>query len=109
MAGEVKEKSRTGMSVAALTLGIVSIVFGLFWYICIPTGILAIVFGAKTARESAMLKCSSAGHQFHCIPDVENNQKLNSVWPDCRSVMNKTLQVLKDTYTLPDCYTVPED
>ena len=46
MAGEVKEKSRTGMSVAALTLGIVSIVFGLFWYICIP-----IVFGAKTARE----------------------------------------------------------
>ena len=34
MAGEVKEKSRTGMSVAALTLGIVSI-----------------VFGAKTARE----------------------------------------------------------
>lgn len=60
-------------------------------------------------RESAMLKCSSAGHQFHCIPDVENNQKLNSVWPDCRSVMNKTLQVLKDTYTLPDCYTVPED
>lgn len=54
MAGEVKEKNRTGMSVAALTLGIVSIVsivFGLFWYICIPTGILAIVFGAKTARE----------------------------------------------------------
>ena len=51
MAGEVKEKRRTGMSVAALTLGIVSIIFGLFWYICIPTGILAIVFGAKTARE----------------------------------------------------------
>ena len=60
-------------------------------------------------RESAMLKCSSAGHQFHCIPDVENNQKLNSVWNDCRSVMNKTLQILKDTYTLPDCYTIPED
>ena len=54
MAGEVKEKNRTGMSVAALTLGIVSIVFGLFWYICIPTGILAIVFGAKTARKEAV-------------------------------------------------------
>ena len=44
MAGEVKEKSRTGMSVAALTLGIVSIIFGLFWYICIPTGISICAF-----------------------------------------------------------------
>ncbi len=60
-------------------------------------------------RESSMLKCSSAGHQFHCIPDVENNQKLNSVWHDCKMVMNKILHILKDTYTLPDCYKIPED
>ena len=51
MAEEVKEKKQTGMCVAALSLGIVSIVFNLFWYICIPTGILAIIFGAKTARS----------------------------------------------------------
>lgn len=51
MAEEVKEKNKTGMCVAALTLGIISIIFNLFWYICIPTGILAIIFGAKTAKK----------------------------------------------------------
>ena len=44
-------KKKSGMSVAALTLGIISIVFTLFWYISLPTGILGIVFGAKTAKK----------------------------------------------------------
>ena len=47
----VELRKKSAMSVAALTLGIISIVTNLFWYICLPTGILAIVFGSKTARK----------------------------------------------------------
>ena len=44
-------KRNSGMPVAALVLGIISIVTNLFWYITLPTGILAIVFGAISARK----------------------------------------------------------
>lgn len=47
----MQDKNKTGMCVAALTLGIISIVTSLFWYICLPTGVLAIIFGAKTAKK----------------------------------------------------------
>ncbi len=43
-------KNNSAMVVASLPLGIISIVLSVFWYITIPTGVLAIVFGAKTAR-----------------------------------------------------------
>lgn len=46
---EIKNKSSLG--VASLTLGILSIVFAIFWYITLPTGILAIVFGAKSTKK----------------------------------------------------------
>ena len=48
---KVELRKKSAMSVAALTLGIISIVTNLFWYICLPTGILAIVFGTKTAKK----------------------------------------------------------
>ena len=46
---ELKNKSSLG--VASLTLGIVSIVLAIFWYITIPTGILAIVLGKKAINK----------------------------------------------------------
>ena len=48
---EVKEKNKSAMAIASLPLGIISIITGLFWYLSLPTGILAIVFGAKTTRK----------------------------------------------------------
>jgi len=42
----------SGMSVASLTLGIISICSALFWYISLTTGVLAIVFGAKAIKAS---------------------------------------------------------
>ena len=45
------KKKKSGMNVAALVLGIISIVFTLFWYMSIPTGILAIIFGAVSAKK----------------------------------------------------------
>ncbi len=47
----MEEKNKSAMSVASLVLGIISIVTALFWYITLPTGILAIVFGVKTIRK----------------------------------------------------------
>ena len=46
---ELKKKSSHGA--AALVLGILSIVFSAFWYISLPAGILAIVFGRKGVKQ----------------------------------------------------------
>ena len=46
----MEEKNKNVMHICSLVLGIISIVFDLFWYIALPTGILSIVFGAKSAR-----------------------------------------------------------
>lgn len=47
----LNEKSKSAMAIASLPLGIISIVTAFFWYISLPTGILAIVFGAKTTKK----------------------------------------------------------
>ena len=47
----MEENNKSGMPVASLVLGIISIVTGLFWYMAWPTSILAIVFGAKSAKK----------------------------------------------------------
>ena len=49
---EENVKEKTGMPVASLVLGIISIVTNLFWYVTLPTGILAIIFGAKSAKKT---------------------------------------------------------
>ena len=46
------EKSKSGMGIAAFVLGIISILFDLFWYMTLPAGILAIVFGAKATKKT---------------------------------------------------------
>ena len=46
----MEEKKKTGMHIASLTLGIISIITALFYYISIPTGILAIIFGVKSVK-----------------------------------------------------------
>jgi len=55
-------------------------------------------------RESSLLKCDSASHQFHCVPDVDNVQKLKDIWHDCTNIMNKILKTLKDVYGLPSSF-----
>lgn len=48
---KVEEKKKSAMAIASLPLGIISILTSLFWYICLPTGILAIIFGTKTVKK----------------------------------------------------------
>ena len=53
-------KEKKVMHIASLVCGIISILFMLYWYIAIPTGICAIVFGAKSANRYAS-KIGKAG------------------------------------------------
>lgn len=57
-------------------------------------------------RESSLIKCNCPSHQYHCIPDVEDNQKLKSVWSDCVEIMNKTFSILQDVYGIPMHLTI---
>ena len=47
----MEEQNKSVMRVASLVLGIISIVTAAFWYITLPTGVLAIIFGAKTTKK----------------------------------------------------------
>lgn len=53
-------------------------------------------------RESSFLKCMNPAHKYHCVPDVENQNRLKSVLPDCIMIMNKTLIILNKLYAIPD-------
>ncbi|MGV8109813.1 DUF5677 domain-containing protein [Methanospirillum sp.] len=53
-------------------------------------------------RESSLLKCNNPLHHYHCVPDINDEQKLKSVWPDCVMVMNKTIKLLDEIYGIPD-------
>lgn len=57
---EKNNEKKYVMHVASLVLGIISILSALFWYITLPSGILAIVFGAKSARKTGS-KIGKAG------------------------------------------------
>ena len=48
---ENETKSKSSIGIASLTLGIISVVFTIFWYITIPTGILSIVLGRKAISK----------------------------------------------------------
>ena len=48
---EIKDKNKSAMAIASLPLGILSIILNLFWYISLPTGIIAIIFGTKSIRK----------------------------------------------------------
>lgn len=56
----MEENKKGVMHIVSLVLGIISIVTALFWYMSIPTSILAIVFGAKSARKTGT-KIGKAG------------------------------------------------
>ena len=48
---ENEAKNKSSLGIASLTLGIVSVISTFFWYITVPTGILAIVFGKKSISK----------------------------------------------------------
>lgn len=60
-------------------------------------------------RECSMLKCTTAGHKYHNVPDIFDAQKLPSIWNDCRMVMKKTTQILKQEFGLPITIEEVED
>lgn len=48
-----QQEPPAGISIAALILGICSIVFCCFWYVSLITGIIAIILGVKAKKDNA--------------------------------------------------------
>ena len=48
------------------------------------------------------MKCNNPAHQYHCIPDIDDIQKLPSVWGDCKDAIIKTIDVLANEFGLPE-------
>lgn len=53
-------------------------------------------------RESSLLKCNNPAHKYHCVPDIEDENRLKTVLPDCIMVMNKTVSFLNELYGIPE-------
>lgn len=53
-------------------------------------------------RESSILKCISAGHQFHGIPDIDDIQELPDVSHDMVMIFTKHLSVIKEVFPIPN-------
>ena len=53
-------------------------------------------------REASMLKCDNASHQYHIVPDIFGVQNLPDVKADCRSIMMRLLDLLKQNYKIPE-------
>ena len=47
----MEENNKYVIHIISLVLGIVSIVTALFWYMTIPTGVIAIVLGVKSVKK----------------------------------------------------------
>lgn len=52
-------------------------------------------------RESAMLNCDNAAHQYHSIPDTYSGQNLPDVKSDSMKIMKKLIALLSDIYEIP--------
>ena len=57
---QTQARPYTGLNVAAFVCGLISILSCFFWYLTLPTGVLAIVFGAKGAKKTGS-KLAKAG------------------------------------------------
>lgn len=44
--------NKKALGISSLVLGIISLISGLFYYISLPTGILAIIFGTISTRKT---------------------------------------------------------
>ena len=57
---EEEMKKRTALGISSLVLGIISICTAIFYYMSLPTGILAIIFGAVSSHNTGS-KIAKAG------------------------------------------------
>ncbi len=54
------DRRHSSAHIVAFVCGLIAVLGNLFWYIALPTGVLAIVFGAKSSRATAS-KLGKAG------------------------------------------------
>lgn len=52
-------------------------------------------------RETSMLHCNSADHQYHSVPDINNNQNLSDVKSDGYKILIWVFMFLAGLYDIP--------
>lgn len=55
-----------------------------------------------SVRESSFIKCDNPAHQYHCVPCIELDDNLTSVWIDCVNLMQYIIDILNDEYGIPE-------
>ena len=55
-------------------------------------------------RESSMLICDNPTHNYHMVPDYNNEQKLRSIKADCDMLLGKLFELISEYIELPDFY-----
>lgn len=55
-------------------------------------------------RESAMVKCDCAAHNYHTVPDLSLRQKCINVLPDMAKLLKRTMALLSEEFELPSWY-----
>ena len=53
-------------------------------------------------RESSMLKCDNSAHQYHLVPDIEDEQQLKTIYYDCIYVMKKMVSFYATQIEIPE-------
>jgi hypothetical protein len=53
-------------------------------------------------RESAMLKCDNSAHQYHLVPDIDDEQKLKTIFYDCIFIMKKMVSFYATQIDIPE-------
>jgi hypothetical protein len=56
-------------------------------------------------RESAMLHCNSADHQYHTVPDIYDNQNLPDVKSDAYKIMILMCKLVTSLYDVPTWFS----
>ncbi|MFV2016506.1 MAG: DUF5677 domain-containing protein, partial [Candidatus Heimdallarchaeota archaeon] len=52
-------------------------------------------------RESSMLHCNSAAHQYHAVPDIQDNQNLPDVKSDGYKIMLMIFAFMAEVFIIP--------
>lgn len=55
-------------------------------------------------RESALLQCNNVAHNFHSVPDLQNQQKIADVTKDCIDILLSSIEILKENFEIPSTY-----
>ena len=56
----------------------------------------------RSCTPSRMLKCDNSAHQYHLVPDIDDEQKLKTIFYDCIFIMKKMVSFYATQIDIPE-------